>query len=265
MLLIYEFQLRGKALIDDYNERHHAFEGCFNFRDIGGYEGLNGRKIRWGRYFRAGRQDRMSQTDLDRIATFGIKTQIDLRRSDEIDVQGRGPLEGMGCRYAWHPVIPNDGSERLNNMVGDTGISGERYLRYLDFDPAPWRGIFDVMANADQHPLLIHCTAGKDRTGVTTALLLSILGVDRGVIEADYVLTNRDCERQVKFIEQGEGLPPGMTRETLLHIAGVPEDAMGIFLDGLETGHGGPLNYLISIGVDELQQRAIQEALLEPV
>jgi len=197
----------------------------------------------------------MTQTDLDRVAEFHIKTQIDLRRSDEIRDQSRGPLEGMGSRYVWHPLIPNDGSERLNNMVGDTGISGERYLRYLDFDPALWIGIFDVMADADQHPLLIHCTAGKDRTGVTTALLLSILGVDRDVIEADYVLTNRDCERHVKFIVQNQGLPLGMSRETLLHVAGVPEDAIGTFLDGLERRYGGPLNYLISIGVDEMQQR----------
>lgn len=254
-----------KTLINDFSERHHPFEGCFNFRDIGGYQGLNGRKIRWGHYFRAGRQDRMTQTDLDCVARLGIKTQIDLRRLDEVRDQSRGPLEGLGARYAWHPVIPNDGSERLNNIVGDTGISGERYLRYLHFDPAPWSGIFDVMADTDQLPLLIHCTAGKDRTGVVTALLMSILGVDRDVIEADYVLTNRDCERHVKFIEQSEGLPAGMSRDALLHVAGVPEDAIGIFLDGLEREYGGPLNYLTNIGVDEMKQRAIQEALLEPV
>ncbi len=248
----------------DFGTRHHPFEGCFNFRDIGGYAGLNGRKVLWRRYYRAGRQDRMTQADLELVAEFGIKTQIDLRREDEIQDQSRGPLENMGSRYAWHPVIPNDGSERLSNMVGDTGISGKRYLGYLEFDTKPWRGIFDVMANAGQHPLLIHCTAGKDRTGVTTALLLSILGVDRHTIEADYALTNRDCERQVNFIEQSQGLPEGMTRESLLHIAGVPEDAIGVFLDGLDKKYGGALNYLVSIGVDETQQRAIREALLEP-
>jgi len=251
-------------LIDDFDERHHPFEGCFNFRDIGGYKGINGRTIKWGSYFRAGRQDRMTQIDLDRVAEIGIKTQIDLRRSDEIRDQSRGPLENIGSRYAWHPVIPNDGSEQLNNMVGDTGISGERYLRYLDFETAPWIGIFDVMADTDQHPLLIHCTAGKDRTGVTTALLLSILGVDRDVIEADYALSNRESVRHVKFIERHQGLPEGTSREALLHAAGVPEDAIGIFLEGLERKYGGPLNYLLSIGVDEAQQRAIQEALLDP-
>lgn len=250
-------------MIHDYQDRHHPFEACFNFRDIGGYEGQDGRRVKWGRYYRAGRQDRMTAADLKRMAELGIKTQIDLRRSDEIENQGRGPLESAGSRYAWHPVMPNDGSEQLNNMVGDTGISGERYLGYLKFDHSPWRGIFDIMADSDQLPLLIHCTAGKDRTGVTTALLLCILGVHRDVIEADYLLTNRDCERQVAYIEREQLLPEGMSREMLLHLTAVPEDAMGVFLDGLQAAYGGPENYLASIGVDEQQQQAIREALLD--
>lgn len=66
-------------MINDFEKRHHSFEGCFNFRDIGGYRGVDGRSIRWGRYFRAGRQDRMTPADLERLAEYGIRTQIDLR------------------------------------------------------------------------------------------------------------------------------------------------------------------------------------------
>ena len=251
-------------LINDYEARHHKFKACFNFRDIGGYVGLNGRQVKWGIYYRAGRQDRMTGQDLTKLKKLGIKTQLDLRRSDETSHQGRGPLESMGARYALHPVMPDGGSEKLNKLVGDTGISGERYLGYLGFDSSPWVGIFDVMADADQLPLLIHCTAGKDRTGVTTALLLSILGVDRKIIEADYVLTNRDVERQVAYIEETEGLPDNMSRETLTKLAGVPENAMAVFLDGLDEKYDGPLNYLESIGVNREQQQAIQAVLLAP-
>ena len=250
-------------MIENYSERHHDFEGCFNFRDIGGYAGLDGRTVRWGRYFRAGRQDRMTQADLDRARELGIRTQIDLRRTDEINDQGKGPLESLGVDYRWHPVIPDGGSEKLDKTVGVTGISGERYLGYLGFDPSPWLGLFDVMANADQHPLVIHCTAGKDRTGITTALVLSILGVDRSIIEADYILTNRDCERQVAYVEANFGLPQGHDRKSLLHATGVPEDAISVFLDGLEQHHGGPLEYLRQHGIDTAQQKAIQEALLD--
>ena len=206
----------------------------------------------------------MTPADLERLADYGIRTQIDLRRTDEIEHQGRGPLERLGSRYVWHPVIPDGGAEKLDQLVGAVGISGERYLRYLDFDSAPWRGLFELMADADHHPVLIHCTAGKDRTGIITALVLSVLGVDRGMIEADYVLTNRDRKRQVDFVEQTEGLPDGITRDELLHSTGVPEDAISIFLDGLEREHGGPLEYLRRIGIDDAMQSAIRNALLEP-
>ena len=111
--------------------------------------------------------------------------------------------------------------------------------------------------------MLLHCTAGKDRTGVATALLLSILGVDRATIEADFALTNCDVPRHVSFVERGPGIPDGMTREAFVKAAGVREDAIQVFLDGLNELHGGPLDFLRSIGVDDTMQHAIREGLLE--
>ena len=246
----------------DFENRHTPFEGCFNFRDIGGYPTEDGRTLRWGRYFRAGRQDRMTKADLSLVAEKGIRTQIDLRRSDEIDDQGVGPLGEIGVRYVRHPVIPDGGSEVLNNLVGATGISGERYLGYLSFDPSPWIGYLDIIASADEQPLLIHCTAGKDRTGITTAFVLSILGVSEEIIIADYLLTNRDVPRQVDFVEANFGLPPDMSREALVKATGVPNNAMTVFLNGLKRDHGGPIEYLKSIGVSEATFDAIRGTLL---
>ena len=249
-------------MINDYAERHIAFEGCFNFRDIGGYPGADGRRIKWGRYFRAGRQDRMTTTDLERAKSLGIRTQIDLRRPDEVDHQGRGPLADLGANYHALPVIPPGGSDQLNQLVGDTAISGRRYLGYLEFGPTTWLRLFELFAEADSHPIVLHCTAGKDRTGVSTAFLLTVLGVDRDLIEADYVLTNRDVERQTDFVER-EGSLGGLTRETLMHHAGVPEDAMRDFLDGLEQRYGGTLQYLREIGIRDQTFEAVRKAFLE--
>ena len=254
----------GMTMINDYTDRHYPFEGCFNFRDIGGYPTADGHTIRWGRYFRAGRPDRMTPTDLEKVRSLGIVTQIDLRRSDEVLDQGRGPLASMGTSYEHIPVIPDGGSEQLNRLVGDTGISGKRYLGYLGFDPASWRRMFTFFADAQHHPILIHCTAGKDRTGVSTAFLLSVLGVDRAWIEADYILTNRDVARQVDFLESTIGLPAGMDRDTMRHDAGVPETAMRDFLDGLQEKWGGPLGYLRSIGISEATFEAVRQAFLTP-
>ena len=249
-----------KGTIDDFDARHHPFEGCFNFRDIGGYRAGGGRAVRWGRYFRAGRQDRMTPGDMTRAAKLGIKTQIDLRRPDEVRSCGRGPFEALGARYVRLSVLPDGSYEQLNR---ETGTLGERYLAYLQYPSAPWRRVFEVLADGASYPVLLHCTAGKDRTGVITALLLSVLGVDRTVIEADFALTNRDVPRHVAFVARGPGFPDSMSREAFTRSAGVREDAIGVFLDGLEEQHGGPLPFLRSIGVDDAMQDAICEHLLE--
>ena len=111
--------------------------------------------------------------------------------------------------------------------MGDTGISGKRYLGYLEFGPTSWLRLFGILAEQENLPVLLHCTAGKDRTGVSTAFLLSVLGVSREVIEADYLLTNLDTERQADFIESTVGYPEGYDREKMIKrsIAGVPQDA----------------------------------------
>lgn len=202
-------------MINDYSKRHHSFEGCFNFRDIGGYPAADGRTVRWGRYFRAGRQDRMSERDLTKVEKLGIVTQIDLRKPDEVRDQGRGPLEAMGAAYHNIAVIPEGGSDELSRLVGDTGISGKRYLAYLDFGSDSWIRMFEIFARAGTQPILLHCTAGKDRTGVSTAFLLSVLGVDRALVEADYILTNRDVPRQADFVENTTGFPAGMNRDAM--------------------------------------------------
>ena len=250
-------------MINDYSERHYSFEGCFNFRDIGGYLNQDGKKVKRGLYFRAGRQDRMTNKDLAQLSDLNISTQIDLRKQEEVLDQGRGPLEDMGAKYINISVIPEGGSEKLNKLVGDTGISGKRYLGYLEFGPTSWLRLFGILADEENLPVLLHCTAGKDRTGVSTAFLLSVLGVSRDIIEADYLLTNLDTERQADFIESTVGYPEGYNREKMISIAGVPKDAMKDFLDGVESKWGSVIEYLEKIGVTQEQMDQVRLNFLE--
>ena len=250
-------------MINDYSERHYSFEGCFNFRDIGGYLNQDGRRVKKGLYFRAGRQDRMTNKDLAQLSDLNISTQIDLRKKEEVLDQGRGPLEDMGAKYINISVIPEGGSEKLNKLVGDTGISGKRYLGYLEFGPTSWLRLFGILADEENLPVLLHCTAGKDRTGVSTAFLLSVLGVSRDIIEADYLLTNLDTERQADFIESTVGYPEGYNREKMISIAGVPKDAMKDFLDGVESKWGSVIEYLEKIGVTREQMDQVRLNFLE--
>lgn len=250
-------------MIDDYLDRHFPFEGCFNFRDIGGYLNQDGRRVKKGLYFRAGRQDRMTDKDLAQLSELNISTQIDLRKQEEVLDQGKGPLEAMGANYMNIAVIPEGGSDKLNKLVGDTCISGKRYLGYLEFGPTSWLRLFGILAEEENLPVLLHCTAGKDRTGVSTAFLLSVLGVSRDIIEADYLLTNLDTERQADFIESTVGYPEGYDREKMITIAGVPHDAMKDFLDGLESRWGSVVEYLEKIGVTQQQMDQVRNNFLE--
>ena len=250
-------------MIEDYSKRHYLFEGCFNFRDIGGYRNQDGKKVKKGLYFRAGRQDRMTDKDLAQLSDLNIATQIDLRKQEEVMFQGRGPLEAMGAKYINISVIPEGGSDKLNKLVGDTGISGKRYLGYLEFGPTSWLSLFEILAEEKNLPLLLHCTAGKDRTGVSTAFLLSVLGVSREIIEADYLLTNLDTERQADFIERTVGYPEGYDRKKMISIAGVPTDAMKDFLDGMESKWGSVTEYLQEIGVTKDQMDKVRDNFLE--
>ena len=242
------------------NERHYYFEGCFNFRDIGGYATANGANVAWGRYFRSGRMDRMTASDLLRVEELGIKTQIDLRRPEEVRYQGRGPLPDQGTRYIANSVLTDRSIARLNR---ETGTWGLRYIGYLRYDTEPWRQMFEELARAESYPVMVHCVAGKDRTGVATALVLSILGVDRSDVELDFILTNKEVERHTAYVEQGPGFPAGMDRESFMFAAGVREQAIVEFLDGVDEHYGGPAALLRSIGVNDDMQQAIRNHLLD--
>ena len=252
-------------MINDYTERHYPFEGCFNFRDIGGYLNQDGQQVKKGLYFRTGRQDRMTDRDLLKLSELKISTQIDLRKPDEVADQGKGPLEAMGAKYINIAVIPEGGSDQLSRLVGDTGISGKRYLGYLEFGPTSWLRLFGILADESNLPVVLHCTAGKDRTGVSTAFLLSILGVSRDVIEEDYLLTNLDTERQADFIERTVGYPDGYDRKKMINIAGVPHAAMKDFLDGVESKWGSVVEYLEKIGITKNQMDKIRQNFLETI
>ena len=244
-------------------DRHIPFGGCFNFRDIGGYRGLDGREVGWGRYFRAGQQDRMTPADLERLRGLGLQTQIDLRRPSEIEQYGTGPLGGLGVQREWLPVFSDEGSALLDERHGQ-GISGERYVDYLEFRPELWLRGLGLIANPSSYPLLVHCRHGKDRTGVFTAFTLSILGVERPTIEADYMLTQEEVAGPVEFSERGQLGGLAVSRDDLNWVSSVPAGAIGVFLDALDRSHGGPLPYLRSIGASEELFAAIRENLLTP-
>lgn len=250
-------------MTDDFDLRHVPFEQCWNFRDIGGYPALEGASTAWKRYYRSGALEDMHAADRERLRSLGVRTVIDLRRPEETTFAFTGlhPAAEVGARYLHLPPLPDGASQELDQRFG-RAISGRRYLGYLDYAGPSLRQIFEVLADPASYPLVMHCTAGKDRTGVTTAMALHLAGVDRAVIEADFALTNRDTDRWLTWSVANGRIASDNPDEQRRRL-GVPADAIGVFLDGLDERYGGVEGYLRSLGLGERDFASVRRNLVE--
>lgn len=248
---------------DEFARRHVPFEACWNFRDIGGYTTAAG-ALAWQRYYRAGALEDMTVADRRRLGELGVATVIDLRRPGEVAARSGHPAAEIGARYLHLPPLPDGASEQLDERFG-AGISGARYLGYLDYAGEPFREIFERFADPATYPLVLHCTAGKDRTGVVTALAMTVAGVPREAIVADFDLSNSDTERWLAWLVANERVPAADNPDATRRRFGVPVEAITTFLAGLQERFGGVAPYLRSIGVSEGTLRGVAEALHDPV
>lgn len=181
------------------HDRNIALEGAANLRDTGGYRTADGRSIRWGQVYRSGALSGLTDDDLQTLAGLGLKLVCDLRGDEEVETApDRLP---SGVEYARFPINPDRKGEnraRLRALLFDQKQLGvmilDIYKRAIDENAPAFGGVIRRLADAANLPTLIHCTAGKDRAGITVALLLLALGVPEDVVIADYSLSNLHYE-----------------------------------------------------------------------
>jgi protein-tyrosine phosphatase len=167
-------------------DRHIELEGAVNFRDLGGYRGAEGRTVRWRTLFRADGLSSLSERDRGVMRQLGVATVVDLRTSLEVD-GGRFPVDEVPVAFHHLPLletVPDPQSFALT-----PGLLASQYQEMARDASAQVATVLRLVASADTHPVIIHCTAGKDRTGVLVAVLLSLLGVDDETIIEDYALS----------------------------------------------------------------------------
>lgn len=174
-------------------ERRIGLHGPVNFRDLGGYRTSGGRAVRWGRLFRSDAL-RLDEHDLAEFADLGIRTVYDLRsEAERRTVPNRLPSAHAPVEVALPLVTVTDGAsplERLSYADGETFLE-QLYLHILESSAANFGRIVTGLAVADELPAVFHCAAGKDRTGLVAAVVLSVLGVAAGDVLDDYELTGR--------------------------------------------------------------------------
>lgn len=177
------------------HQRLLPLEGGYNFRDLGGYRGAGGKTVRWGTLFRSGTMTHLTPADFTYLKRIGLRTVTDFRSIEERRVepvawpQGGATVLADDYKIDSNPMTQGLGHADLTEQKA-FDLMAEGY-RTLPYDLASqYRRMFAQLL-AGNAPLAFNCSAGKDRTGIAAALILTALGVSREDVFKDYLLTNR--------------------------------------------------------------------------
>ena len=239
---------------------------AFNLRDLGGYPTIEGRRVVWWRVYRSDDLGHLAGRDLDTVRSLGVRTVLDLRSDGEV-AAGTFPVAAHPVALHHLPVLTRTWHEEEVDVLAALADRATPYLvaRYLDLldegGPALAAAI-EVMARPVSQPVLFHCAAGKDRTGVLAALVLSVLGVADEDIAADYTLSADAMARRLAWLQAND--PAGavaMAGQPAGWLA-APTEVMVTVLRHLREVHGGAESYLAAHGVDRSTFNTLRYLLL---
>jgi protein-tyrosine phosphatase len=241
-------------------ERLLPLEGGRNFRDLGGYAGAEGKAVRWGRIYRSGVMSELTASDLAYLAALGVNAVCDLRSQDE---RAREPAPFSGADAPTVVTFDYDMGQTMSSigalMQAQTreeavAAFAAGYVQMAQFLAPHFTDLFARLVR-DEAPLAMNCSAGKDRTGMASAFVLSVLGVDRDTVIADYALSETYVPPE-KYIEEIRNppadatgsVPPQMAQmfaampEPVLRVLlGTDADVMRIALAEIDAAAGGPV------------------------
>lgn len=239
--------------------RTFALAGASNFRDLGGYAGLDGRSVRWRALYRSDHLAGLTQEDARVLAGLGLARVVDFRGVGE----STGPSAALpALRYQALPIEPTV-VQRAKELAltGQAmtapiaaGLMRETYRAFVSDNQAQFAGLFAQLLD-EGAPLVFHCTAGKDRTGFAAALILLALGVSRETVVQDYLLTNALYRRPA----QVEGSAPAPVLDV---IWSVQTDFLDAALQTVERDFGDLPRYLRRLGLDEVALARLRQRYL---
>ena len=269
----------ARAFLTGYKanmSRHIPLDGTPNFRDFGGYPVTRtGRRVKYGRLFRAGHLADLSLADLTVVADLGISHLYDFRRSFEQEHKPNHPSVLATVDHVIHlDITPGNHTGSLEVVTSTGSLPAETHKFMCDINrelalshQSSFKRVFEgLLADLDAI-ILVHCAAGKDRTGFAAALILLALGVELDVVMQDYLLTQRYflAHQQIPALRDKYGFD-GVQDEVLEPIVATRREYLQAGLDAMLEHSGSIDGYLLdAFGVGEVERQLLSERLTETV
>jgi len=252
-------------------------EGAVNVRDLGGLPTTDGGTTLPGRLLRSENLQDLSPADVSTLVKeIGVSTVVDLRTTGELEIEGPAPLDAVpSVRHAHHPVLKELGntSEAVSEALLVTKIERDRarypdnvvtghYLGYLEERPEEVAAALRSIATSEG-AAIVHCAAGKDRTGVIVAMALTAAQVQPEAIVADYVATGDRIDAIIERLRQSRTYARDMSaRPVSAHLPHA--DTMTAFLEQLDARYGGLPRWLAANGFADDEYSLLRAKLRQP-
>jgi protein-tyrosine phosphatase len=246
--------------MSDSPARHLELQGASNFRDLGGYPATYGRKVHWRQIFRSNHLGHLTAADIEVVRGLGVRSAFDFRGLEERAAAVCAVKEIAVHSLPIEPTVVAALRARLAagslSAADALEIMRESYRNYVRLNTHSFRALFRHLL-ADRAPLVIHCTAGKDRTGFACALVLHALGVAEDVIAEDYLLTNRFYRRDPA---SGTDLPEDVRQA----IGSVEASFLVAGFEAVQADYGDLENYLREgLGLGPQEQTELKARYLQ--
>lgn len=232
-----------------------AIPGAVNLRDMGGIP-VEGGRVRPGLVFRSGMMHNITADGLVALAeTHRIRTVVDLRNDMELEQDGVSDFASAGIVHRNIPVVTEAATavtrtERIRELASGRLPWADMYLKMLRDSPNTFRQFFEVLADQSSLSVVFHCAGGRDRTGVSAALLLSVLGADDDAIAADYARTGPILQRYPDRFERTMR-ETGLTREEMSAMVGnTAPEVMHVMMSAIRAEWGSTEGYLEATDLD---------------
>jgi protein-tyrosine phosphatase len=246
-------------------ERKLGMQGTPNFRDFGGYPAADGRRVKWGYLYRSGQLSKLSDQDLDLLASLDIDLVCDFRRLEEQQGDPSRLPPDKPPRIASLPIIPGSNSRFFEEPEGQLGGSQAMFDFMLEINrdfaevqTETYARMFREILAVEDARFLVHCAAGKDRTGFAAAIIQLALGVSRELVMHDYMLTRRffHPHREIDRLKQKYDMQQ-MDTASILPMLEVHEDYLARALLVIDQNYPSVEAYLaeaLNVGPADLAQ-----------